>query len=1020
MILSSADNRPPMLDKDLYDSWKTRMELYMQNREHERMILKSVEHGPLIWPTIEENGVTRTKKYSELSATEKIQVDCDMKANNIILQGDDPIGANNKMMSFMSTVVSSRFPTTNNQLINSFNPRQQATIHDGRVTVQPVQGRQFFYAIGTSGTRANTLGTGGNYSSQQRVVKCFNYQGEYPGIAEGPVTQSVITHNETYQVDDLDAYDSDCDEISTAKAVLMANLSSYGSDVFSEVHTDNLIANESLSAELERYKERVKLLEERKNVNLSTREKIIMNDIIREKNAQFADFEKEINHFKQTLFENLKETKLLTKTFNVFKNESKEKEARNIDKEIALKKKIKKLDNIVCKMGQPAQIVHMLTKPQVFYDNNLEQALGFQNPFYLKKAQQIRPMLYDGSVIVKKTNVISIADSEETLILEEESRSKMLLKQSDPMVLEKKFSIKPINYAELNRLSKDFGKRFVPQRELSDEQALHHITDQSASSPVKIEAPQELSKDIEEIETINIELEHMVTKLSVENEHLKLTYKQLYDSIKPSRLWAKEHAESLVTQLNQKSVEIIDLNAQLQEKVLVIKTLKNDIRKLKEKDIFDNDAQVSNVITIAPGMYKLDSVILALKVKNNREANEYYLKHTMEKAFILREIMELSLLIKLWETTMNSSGLVPNPHPSAPFVPPSRHEWDLVFPPVFDVFFFPPDSVASPILVEKSPAPVESTGSPLQQLLIKMHPHQGAHMSNDPYFSIPVPEHVSEESSSSDVIPTTVHSNAPVTKHLGKIGSSWIPSGRGIFFEESFTPMARLEAVRIILTFSTHINMIIYQMDVKTTFLNGILHEKVYVSQPNAFVDPDNRNHVYRLKKAIYRLKQAPCACYDLLLSFLLSQGFSKGTIDPTLFISRKGKDILLDYSFRGIFLNQSKYALKSLKKYKMESCDPVDNSIVEKSKLDEHTQGKAVDPTHYHGMVGTFMYLTSSRPDLDYAIALTTFSNADHTGCQDTKRSTSGSMQLLGDRLVSWSSKRQKSAAISVRKLNI
>ncbi|GJT34864.1 hypothetical protein Tco_0925283 [Tanacetum coccineum] len=87
MILSGADNRPPVLDKDLYDSWKSRIELYMQNREHRRMILESVEHGPLIWPTVEENAVIRTKKYAELSAAEKIQADCDMKATNIILQG---------------------------------------------------------------------------------------------------------------------------------------------------------------------------------------------------------------------------------------------------------------------------------------------------------------------------------------------------------------------------------------------------------------------------------------------------------------------------------------------------------------------------------------------------------------------------------------------------------------------------------------------------------------------------------------------------------------------------------------------------------------------------------------------------------------------------------------------------------------------------------------------------------------------------------------------------------------------
>ncbi|GKE31520.1 retrovirus-related pol polyprotein from transposon TNT 1-94 [Tanacetum coccineum] len=108
--------------------------------------------------------------------------------------------------------------------------------------------------------------------------------------------------------------------------------------------------------------------------------------------------------------------------------------------------------------------------------------------------------------------------------------------------------------------------------------------------------------------------------------------------------------------------------------------------------------------------------------------------------------------------------------------------------------------------------------------------------------------------------------------------------------------------------------------------------------------------------------------------------------VDPTLFISIKGKDILLiSQSPRGIFLNQSKYALESLKKYEMESCDPVDTPMVEKSKLDEDTQGKAVDPTHYRGMVGTLMYLTYSRPDLyskDSALALTAFADADHADC--------------------------------------
>ncbi|GJY46902.1 retrovirus-related pol polyprotein from transposon TNT 1-94 [Tanacetum coccineum] len=132
---------------------------------------------------------------------------------------------------------------------------------------------------------------------------------------------------------------------------------------------------------------------------------------------------------------------------------------------------------------------------------------------------------------------------------------------------------------------------------------------------------------------------------------------------------------------------------------------------------------------------------------------------------------------------------------------------------------------------------------------------------------------------------------------------------------------------------------------------------------------------------------------------------FSKGTVDPTLFIRREGKDILLiSQSPRGIFLNQSKYALEITKEYGMETSDPVDTPMVEKSKLDADPQGKEVDPTRYHEMISFLMYLTVSRPDLQFAVCMCACSaDVDHAGCQDTRRSTPGSMQLLGDRFVSW-----------------
>ncbi|GJT75632.1 retrovirus-related pol polyprotein from transposon TNT 1-94 [Tanacetum coccineum] len=515
-----------------------------------------------------------------------------------------------------------------------------------------------------------------------------------------------------------------------------------------------------------------------------------------------------------------------------------------------------------------------------------------------------------------------------------------------------------------------------------------------------------------------------------------------------------------------------------------------------------------------------------------------------------------------------SSGLVPNSPPSTPV----DHPAPKVISPIVEVVAPEPDastgSPSSTTVDQDAPSPSNSLTTPETQSPIipndvekDNHDLDVAHMNNDLFFGIPIPKNDSEASSSSDVIPTVVHTAAPNSEHVNKwtkdhpldniIGelerpvstrlqlheqalfcyydafltsvepknykdaltqACWIEAMQeelneferlevwelvprpdkvmvitlkwiykvkldelggilknkarlvargyrqeeGIDFEESFAPVARLDAIRIFLAYAAHMNMVVYQMDVKTTFLNGILREEVYVSQPDGFVDQDNPNHVYKLKKALYGLKQAPRAWYDLLSKFLLSQEFSKGTVDPTLFIRRQGKDLLLiSQSPRGIFINQSKYALESLKKYGMESSDPVDTLMVEKSKLDEDTHGKAIDPTHYRGMMDTLMYLTANRPDLtfivcmcarykakptekhlhavkrifkylrgtvnrglwypkDSSIALTDYADTDHAGCQDTRQSTSGCMQLLGDRLVSWPSKRQKSIAIS------
>ncbi|GJU64539.1 hypothetical protein Tco_1246374 [Tanacetum coccineum] len=244
--------------------------------------------------------------------------------------------------------------------------------------------------------------------------------------------------NSVAAADDLDAYDSDCDELNTAKVALMANLSHYGSDALSEsnvvnhsetkitsdssiipysqyliesqqTNLENKSVNDTSTAELERYNEQVKVLKEGQNINLKSQNNIS------DSCAQSVEFD----HLKRTLSEHLKEKESVLQMVTLLKNDFQKEESRNIDREIALEKQIKHLDNIVFKRDQSAQTVHMLTKPQFFYDNTTKQALGFQNPFYLKKAQQLEPMLYVGDII-QKTNPIVIPDSEETLTLAEE------------------------------------------------------------------------------------------------------------------------------------------------------------------------------------------------------------------------------------------------------------------------------------------------------------------------------------------------------------------------------------------------------------------------------------------------------------------------------------------------------------------------------------------------------------------------------------------------------------------------
>ncbi|GJS14071.1 copia protein [Tanacetum coccineum] len=420
------------------------------------------------------------------------------------IQGEDPIECINKAMAFLSAIASI-FPPLNNQLRTSSNPRNQATIQDGRVTIQRVQGRQNQSYVGIGNREIATTSKGNVAGSPPRVVKCYNCQGE--GHMERQCIQPKRPRNTAWFNDKLMLaeaqeagqildeeqlaflVDPDYDDLSSAKAVLMANLSSYDPEVLSEVPYSESYQNDIINQDVQEmphskqtHVDDFKDNERHNGSNIISYsqylEKLIdsqMNDLIRDRNAKLVAFQQEIDTLKETLSNNVKEKESLSKTLTVFKTESKEKESKYIDKEIVLEKQNKELENIICKMYRSTQAMHMLTKPQVFYDDTHKQALGYQNPFHLKKAQRIQPTLYDGSVIAKEHAVISVIDDEETLILEEESRSKMLDKQNDPISIEKKIKISPIDYSKLNKIKEDFGKS--PWLRVQEVSCLNHGID---------------------------------------------------------------------------------------------------------------------------------------------------------------------------------------------------------------------------------------------------------------------------------------------------------------------------------------------------------------------------------------------------------------------------------------------------------------------------------------------------------------------------------------------------------------
>ncbi|GJY83970.1 putative ribonuclease H-like domain-containing protein [Tanacetum coccineum] len=242
---------------------------------------------------------------------------------------------------------------------------------------------------------------------------------------------------------------------------------------------------------------------------------------------------------------------------------------------------------------------------------------------------------------------------------------------------------------------------------------------------------------------------------------------------------------------------------------------------------------------------------------------------------------------------------------------------------------------------------------------------------------------------------------------------------KGIDYDEVFAPVARIEAIRLFLAYASFLGFIVYQMDVKSAFLYGTIDEAVYVCQPPGFEDPQFPNKVYKVEKALYDLHQAPRAWYETLSTYLIENGFRRGTINKTL-SSRRTKVISwlqVQQKKDGIFISQDKYVVDILKKFDFATVKTTSTPMEPIKALIKDEEADSVDVHLYRSMIRSLMYLTASRPDIMFAVCacardspfnLEAFSDSDYVGASLDKKSTTGGCQFLGKRLISWQCKKQ------------
>nr|GEV58118.1 integrase, catalytic region, zinc finger, CCHC-type, peptidase aspartic, catalytic [Tanacetum cinerariifolium] len=1221
------------------------------------MILESVENGPLLWPTVEENRVTRPKKYFELSVMKAIQADCDVKETNIILQGlplevnalvrthkvskelweriqmlmqgtsltkqergcklydefdkfaykkreslcdfylrfllllNDMNIYNMKLEQFQvntkflntlppewskfvtdvklvrdlhttnvdqlhaylgqheyhaneyasqaqsSTPLSITYPLNDFQssvnhnvynpsssipqveyapsvhqqsdffqpdtglvvsLRNSSNPRQQATINNGRVTIQPIQGRQNSLTTGMS--RQYTSGPSGTNSGKQRVIVCYNCKGE--GHMSKQCTKPKRKRDEAWF---KDKYVNESQYATVQNSSFLAQQDDRILSVIEQLKTqvvnctkinqDNKNVNEILTAELERYKDQNSGNSEEPNISTSSTIAEVLKELpkVSMVNLSLKKLKFHLASFDMVVKERTTATTITEGTWG-FEHTK----ACFRDEIIPFVKALKELFNSFDQF-----LIDELTEVQNVF-NQMEHAVEQHCVEKNKHQDKMKDVLKENERLLEQAISTDIVNIVVNANVNYASQSQ----EKDTIIMKLKKRIK------------------------------------SLSGNVKEE---KIKREIEKIETINIELDHRVTKLVAENEHLKQTYKQLYDSIKSSCVRSKEQCDALIKQVNIKSAENSDLNASFQEKVLVIIALKDTLSKLKGK------AVVTKAVTlhpIDPELLKIDVAPLAPKLQNNRTAHNDYLKHTQEETATLREIVENERLLNPFNTSLDyvcntkkdriqqtQSRAKKNKledHPRT--VRPSLHN---------------KKSVVNTKAISSVPNSKLNVNSDLKCAMCNGCLFSDNHDSCVLEFINSMNAHVKSKSAKKPLINfaqkflgTVKFRNDHVAKIMGygdyKIRNVTILRvyfveglGHNLFsvgqfcdsdlevaFRQHTCFIRNLDGVDL-LTGSQGNNL--YTLSLRDMMASSPIYLLSKASKTKSWLwhhrlshlNFDAINHLARqglvrgklepkadirififyapTKKAfqIYnrrtrRIVETIHVDFDELTAMAFEQSSSGPALNEMTPVTTKPKMykdaltqscwieamqeelnefervevwelvprpdkamvITLKWIYKvkldklgGILKNKAGLVARGYRqeegidfeesfapKYGFESCDPVDTPMVEKSKLDEDKDGKVVDSSHYRGSA-TEKHIHAVKRILRYlrgtvnqglwypkdsSIALSAFADVDHAGCQDTRRSLSGSLQFLRDRLISWSSKRQKSAAIS------